>query len=217
MKKFANLSQEKPWNLQLFAEGGGDDGKDGADDGKDGGDGGTDPKTFTQEEVDELLKKDRAKHDAQFDAKIDKLFKKHQQELDEAKKLEQMTAEEKAQKEMEELKAKIDELQAANSKSEMMKSARSIFNEKTKREIPDALLEVIVTTEAESTKASIEAFADMFNAAVTEAVKKAMAGKTPEGKGDGNNNNTITKEEILKVADQRERQRLMAEHLDLFR
>ena len=216
MKKFANLSQEKPWNLQLFAEGEGDGGKGGADDGKDGGDGGTDPKTFTQEQVDELLKKAGDDFDKKFAQKFAEMQKKHQKEIDEAKKLEQMSAEEKAQKEMEDLKSQIEALKTSNAKAEMMKSARSILSDKNIT-IGDDLLGTLVTTEAESTKKNVEEFATAFSAAGKDAVKKAMAGKTPEGSRDGSNNNTITKEEILKVQDQRERQRLMAEHLDLFR
>lgn len=215
MEKFANLSQFKPWYLQLFAEvGGGDDG--GADDGKGNGDDGNKPKTFTQEQVDELLKKAGEDFDKKLAKKYAEMQEKHQKEIDEAKKLEQMSAEEKAQKEMEDLKNQIEALKTSNAKAEMMKSARSILADKNIT-IGDDLLGTLVTTEAESTKKNVEEFATAFSAAVKEAVKKAMAGKTPEGKGDGNNNNTITKEEILKVTDRNERQRLMAEHLDLFR
>lgn len=214
MKNFANEYDWK-WKLQLFAEGdGGDDGGDGGDDGGDGGNG----DVYTKEQVEALLKKRDEDFDKKFNAKFAEMQKKHQTELNEAKKLEQMTAEEKAKKQTDDLRKEIEKLKTANAKSEMMKSARSILSEKN-IVIGDGLLESLVTTEAETTKANVEQFADAFNAAVTDAVKKAMAGNTPEGNkgGAGKGGTKLTKEEILKVADPIQRQKLMAEHLELFR
>lgn len=208
MKNFANYDWK--WKLQLFAEddSGGEDDKDGADDDSNG-------KLFTQEQVDELLKQDRARHDEQFDAKIDKLFKKHQKELNEAEKLAKMSAEDKAKKEMADLKAEMEKLKTANQKAEMMKTARSILADK-KVSIADDLLETLVTTEAESTQKNVEQFAEAFNDAVQTEVKKVLAGKTPNGNKDNRDGVKITKKEIMEVADPIQRQKLIEENLDLF-
>lgn len=209
MKYFANEYDWK-WKLQLFAEddSGGEDDKDGADDDSNG-------KLFTQEQVDALLKK----RDEDFDKKLNKKFaemqKKHQSELDEAEKLAKMSAEDKAKKEMADLKAEMEKLKTANQKAEMMKTARSILADK-KVSIADDLLETLVTTEAESTKANVEQFAEAFNDAVQTEVKKVLAGKTPNGSKDNRDGVKITKKEIMEVADPIQRQKLIEENLDLF-
>lgn len=209
MKNFANEYDWK-WKLQLFAEdeGDGGDDNDGADDDSNG-------KLFTQEQVDALLKK----RDEDFDKKLNKKFaemqKKHQSELDEAEKLAKMSAEDKAKKEMADLKAEMEKLKTANQKAEMMKTARSILADK-KVSIADDLLETLVTTEAESTKTNVEQFAEAFNDAVQTEVKKVLAGKTPNGSKDNRDGVKITKKEIMEVADPIQRQKLIEENLDLF-
>lgn len=209
MKYFANEYDWK-WKLQLFAEdeGDGGDDNDGADDDSNG-------KLFTQEQVDALLKK----RDEDFDKKLNKKFaemqKKHQSELDEAEKLAKMSAEDKAKKEMADLKAEMEKLKTANQKAEMMKTARSILADK-KVSIADDLLETLVTTEAESTKTNVEQFAEAFNDAVQTEVKKVLAGKTPNGSKDNRDGVKITKKEIMEVADPIQRQKLIEENLDLF-
>lgn len=209
MKYFANEYDWK-WKLQLFAEddSGGEDDKGGADDD-------SNDKLFTQEQVDALLKK----RDEDFDKKLNKKFaemqKKHQSELDEAEKLAKMSAEDKAKKEMADLKAEMEKLKTANQKAEMMKTARSILADK-KVSIADDLLETLVTTEAESTKANVEQFAEAFNDAVQTEVKKVLAGKTPNGNKDNRDGVKITKKEIMEVADPIQRQKLIEENLDLF-
>lgn len=209
MKNFATEYDWK-WKLQLFAEdeGDGGDDNDGADDDSNG-------KLFTQEQVDALLKK----RDEDFDKKLNKKFaemqKKHQSELDEAEKLAKMSAEDKAKKEMADLKAEMEKLKTANQKAEMMKTARSILADK-KVSIADDLLETLVTTEAESTKANVEQFAEAFNDAVQTEVKKVLAGKTPNGSKDNRDGVKITKKEIMEVADPIQRQKLIEENLDLF-
>lgn len=209
MKNFATEYDWK-WKLQLFAEdeGDGGDDNDGADDDSNG-------KLFTQEQVDALLKK----RDEDFDKKLNKKFaemqKKHQSELDEAEKLAKMSAEDKAKKEMADLKAEMEKLKTANQKAEMMKTARSILADK-KVSIADDLLETLVTTEAESTKTNVEQFAEAFNDAVQTEVKKVLAGKTPNGNKDNRDGVKITKKEIMEVADPIQRQKLIEENLDLF-
>lgn len=209
MKNFATEYDWK-WKLQLFAEdeGDGGDDNDGADDDSNG-------KLFTQEQVDALLKK----RDEDFDKKLNKKFaemqKKHQSELDEAEKLAKMSAEDKAKKEMADLKAEMEKLKTANQKAEMMKTARSILADK-KVSIADDLLETLVTTEAESTKTNVEQFAEAFNDAVQTEVKKVLAGKTPNGSKDNRDGVKITKKEIMEVADPIQRQKLIEENLDLF-
>lgn len=215
MKNFATYDWK--WKLQLFADGEGDDGSNGGDNDNDGADGNnSNGKVFTQEQVDALLKKRDEDFDKKFNQKFAEMQKKHQSELDEAEKLAKMSAEDKAKKEVADLKKEMEALKTANAKAEMMKTARSILADK-KVAIADDLLETLVTTEAESTKKNVEQFAEAFTEAVQTEVKKVLAGKTPDGADKGKNGTKITKEEIMKISDYKERQKMMEEHIDLFR
>ena len=72
----------------------------------------------------------------------------------------------------------------------------------------------MISEDADATKAAVESFAKEFDKAVEEAVAEKLKGNAPKtskaGKG-------ITKEDIMKVTNSIERQKLIQEHLDLFR
>ena len=79
-----------------------------------------------------------------------------------------------------------------------------------------ALISMIVSEDAESTKKSIDTFANLFQKAVNKAVKDALKGEPPKT-GTGSGKGGYTKEDILKVANRAERQRLIAANMDLFK
>lgn len=186
----------------------------------DGGDGG-DPKTYTQEELNAAIEKAKAEakeeNDKLFDEKWNKRYAKYKEEeqkkIDEAKKMAEMSAQEKAEHERDELKKQLEALQAANTRSEMKAQAREILKEKN-CPINEEVLEVLVTSDAESTKKAVEAYAAAFTTAKEEAVKDALKGDAPKkGGGDGSK---LTKADIMKVKDRKERQRLINENMELF-
>lgn len=72
---------------------------------------------------------------------------------------------------------------------------------------------MIITDEADSTKSNVKQFSKMYKEAVAEGVKDALKGKTPGTGASGN----VTKEQIMKIKDRVERQRMIAEHMDLFK
>jgi hypothetical protein len=182
---------------------------------------GGDPKTYTQEELNAAVEKAKAEakeeNDKLFNEKWNKQYAKYkeqeQKKIDEAKRLAEMTATERAEHERDEMKKELEALKAANTRSEMKKEARSILKE-ANCPVSEEILDVLVTTDAEATKKAIEAYAAAFNTAREDAVKDALKGHTPKtSKGE----HAITKEDIMKVKDRRERQRLINENIDLFR
>lgn len=187
---------------------------------EDGGDPGDDPKTYTQEELNAAIEKAKAEakeeNDKLFNEKWNKQYAKYkeaeQKKIDEAKRLAEMSATEKAEHERDELRKELEALKAANTRSEMKKEARSILKE-SNCPVSEEILDVLVTTDAEATKKAIEAFAEAFKTAKEDAVKDALKGGTPK-KSSGEHK--ITKEEIMKVKDRKERQRLINDNLDLF-
>lgn len=201
----------KKFNLQLFA----DDDSSTSEDGK---------KSEQQaEEHQNETKKDEKKGegekkytDADLNSIIDKKFaewqKKKEKEVDEAKKLAEMNATEKAEYERDKLQKQIDEMMKEKSLTEMTKVARKMLSEDGIN-ITDELLANLVSDSAENTKEAVKSFIELFKSAVNDAVKDALKGKAPKN---STGSDSITKEKIMKVKDRAERQKLIAEHMDLF-
>lgn len=214
-------------NLQLFAEGegagAGDPGNGGGTDGNgstgtgDGGTGGT-PVSF-----DDFLKQEG--NQAEFDRRVQKAIdtavsnaqKKwkdlHDDKLSEAEKLAKMTSEEKAAYRMSQMEKELNAFKEKDTLAEMSKTARKMLSEE-EINIPDELLAHLVSTDAEDTKNAVQAFVKLFKDAVQEALKTKYKGEPPK-KGTGGKG-TMTKDQIMAVKNPTERQRLIAEHMDLF-
>lgn len=172
--------------------------------GKDDSDPTPDPKSvpkYTDEDLDRI-----------FDKKFAKMMEKHQKELDEAKRLSEMNAQEKAEHENKKLQEQVQELLRKEAISEMSKSARAMLNEKSIN-IGDDLLSILVSEDADKTKKSVENFISLFETAVNKAVKDALKGEPPKAGGSSG----LTKEQIMKVANRTERQRLIQENMHLFK
>ena len=201
----------KKFNLQLFA----DDDSSTSEDGK---------KNEQQaEEHQNETKKDEKKGegekkytDADLNSIIDKKFaewqKKKEKEVNEAKKLAEMNATEKAEYERDKLQKQLDEMMKEKSLTEMTKVARKMLSEDGIN-ITDELLANLVSDSAENTKEAVKSFIELFKSAVNDAVKDALKGKAPKN---STGSDSITKEKIMKVKDRAERQKLIAEHMDLF-
>ena len=154
------------------------------------------------------------------DADIDKIInqkfaewqKKKDLEISEAQKLAEMNAQQKAEYERDQLQKKLDELMKKDALSEMTKTARKMLAEE-EITIPDELLSRLVSTDAEATKTSVDAFAKLFKDSVQSAVKNILKGDPPKT---GARKTNITKEEIMNVKNTTERQRLIEENMELF-
>ena len=120
------------------------------------------------------------------DADIDKIVntrlarerEKHQKDVDEAKKLGEMGAQERAEYERDQLKKELDALKKETARNGMAKEARKMLAAEDIT-IPDTLVSMLITTEAESTKQNVNDFAKIFKEAVQDAIKDALKGKAP--------------------------------------
>ena len=133
--------------------------------------------------------------------------------LSEAEKLAQMTKEEKAEYKASKLEKELEELKRQNARSDMAKTARKMLADE-EINIPDELLINLVAEDADGTKKAVEAFSKMYKGAVQAAVKEALKGNSPKAGTGGKG--TMTKEQILAIKNPTERQRLIAENLELF-
>lgn len=170
--------------LQLFAEG--SEGS-GGDSGNEGTDLGNEPETNGTEEDEKDDPEDEKKYsDKDVNKIIDRKFaewaKKKQKEEDEAKKLSKMNAQEKADYKQKQLEEEIEQLKNEKALSNMRDEARKMLSEKNIN-ISDELLAFMVSTDAGETKKAVDSFADLFNAAVNEAVKGKARQTTPREGG----------------------------------
>lgn len=179
----------------------GQKGKTGTDDKGKSTEGGNDDKKYSDADLDKIINQKFA------DWQV-----KQQKAVDEAKKLAEMNAQQKAEYERDKLQKELENLKKTNTLSEMGKTARKMLSDDGLN-IPDELVGMIVAEDAETTKANVESFGKLFKAAVQDAVKDALKGKAP-GTGGAS---TVTKEDIMKIKDRVERQRMIAEHMELFK
>lgn len=197
---------ERKLMLQLFAEDGGEpEPKD-----PDGGE--PDKKDPEPEDPRKKAKYSDEDVDKMFDKKFAQWEAKKQKEIDEAKRLANMSAEEKKDKEMKDLQARLASFEAQANAAKMAEAARGIFKDKGVT-APDAIVNMLIADDAETTKSAVEAYIEVFQNEVQEAVKKALAGKEP-ARGTGGTG--MTKEQIMAVTNRAERQRLINENPKLF-
>lgn len=211
-RKFQNTEGENmkkhKINLQLFAEGG-EGGTEGQQtetqqtEGKDEGGKKEPEKKYTDDDVNKM-----------FDKKFAEWQKKKDKEVSEAKKLAEMNAQQKAEYERDQLQKELDSLKKKDALSEMTKTARKMLSDEG-ISVSDDLLSVLVTTDAEKTKAAVDGFAKLFKDAVEKAVKDKLKGEPPK-KGSAGGNGTLTKEQIMAIKDPEARQKKMLEHKELF-
>lgn len=170
--------------------------------------------TEPKEEV--KLQEEKKYSDADLDEIIGKKFakwkEKQEQEISEAKKLAEMDAQQKAEYERDKLEKELAELKRENTLNAMGKTARTMLSEQGVH-LPDALVSILVTEEAEGTKTNVDNFAQLFKEAVDAAVNEKLKSGTPKRMAGGK---TLTKAEILEVKDMEQRRKLIAENIELF-
>ena len=148
------------------------------------------PKTFTQSEVDELIKKRLAKQEKSFD-------KRMQEKLDEAEKLRQMNETQKAEYEQEKQRAYIAELEAKINRSGLEREASKMLSEGG-IVADDKILGIVVKDTAERTQEAVESFVALVNELADKKVGEKLKGKTPK-KMEDTSAGEITKEQFNKM------------------
>ncbi|MCR2045493.1 DUF4355 domain-containing protein [Anaerosalibacter massiliensis] len=159
-----------------------------------------DDKKYSDEDLDRIINE-----------KFAKWQEKKEKEINEAKKLADMNAQQKAEYERDQLQKELDELRKANTLNEMTSTARNMLKERNVS-IDDELLSTLVTDDAEKTKENVESFANMFE----EAVEKAVLEKIKNPNEKRGTTSGITKEEIMQIKDRGLRQQKIKENIHLF-
>lgn len=226
MNKFVsrtmNRQQARSWkrrhagiafDLQLFADEGGDDEGDGGNEDGDDDEGGDDDgddkpeKKYTDADIDRIVKQRLARERKEADKKA--------KQAAEAEKLKNMTAAEKRDAEFEQMKKELAELKAEKQSADMISTASDILKD-AGINVSSKLVAHLISETADETKANVDEFVKLYNEAVNKGVKAAMkaSGSNPKKTGGAA---TLTKEDIMKVKNASERQRLIKENMHLFK
>lgn len=209
-----NMIERLRLNLQFFSQddtGGSNPSDDNTDDTQDNTqdnqendtkDDQQDETTFTQEQVDQIVK-DRIKRAEQDKEKA----------IKEAEKLAKMTADQKREYEFEKLQRENEELKQAQNRYELGKEATKILSE-SGINATDEILDFVVRDDAEKTSEAVKAFSDLVDKVSEERMKEKLKGTSPK-KQQGTNTG-VTKESILAIKDSSERIRKIQENPHLF-
>ena len=179
MKKYETLL-EKGINIQQFAESG-------------------EPKTFTQEEVDEMINKRFARMKADFEKEKKELERKHNESIEDYEeriKNANLTAEEKHKKEIDKIQKDLD---AKNAELTKIKTDEIKKATLTKYKMPDKFLDRISGVTEEEIEASVKGFTETMG----EYVKSLGASGVPGAMNGGSNGGADKKaqlEELKKKA-----------------
>lgn len=166
-------------------------------------------KTFTQAEVDAIVKK-----------RIDRVTKKfeeqqaeEEQKRLEAEKLKQMDAEEKQAYKLKKLEKKLNEATAKLNAAEMRNTARKMLADKGVSATEEQL-DLVVSGNAEQTSRNIEQLASIVSTTRENVRKELLAGSTPRTT---HGNDGMTREEIAQIKDPLARRKAMEQNIDLYR
>ena len=215
MKKF---NDRLPFCLQLFADGtsGKNDGAQSTNTQSTEGQDNQGQDNQGQDNQGQDKSSEKKYSDKDLDAILDKRFARwkadQEKEKAEAKRLADMNAQERAEAERDKVKKELDELKAKNAIAEMTNEARKMCTEHNIN-VGDDLLSVLVNQDADKTKKAVDSFVKMFEQEVEKAVKEKLKGNGPKR---GGSNKGVTRESILNITDPMERQRMIAENMDLF-
>jgi len=205
-------------NLRMFDDGGsGDDGgNDGGEGGSDEGSGGEDDKDDVQEKINAAVAAAVKKQDEIWEKKFKERMAKEKQKSSEAERLAAMSESEKVNARIKALEDENAAMKAAAAKTAMATQVRSLLTDKGIVITSDVIIDSLIGADAEKTNEAVTAFAAEFEKAVNARVKEALKSKTPKG-GSAAGAKGMTKEEIMKIKNPLERQKMIAAHPEAFK
>jgi hypothetical protein len=130
-------------------------------------------KLFTQEEVNNIIEK-----------RLSKEKNKWKNEVDQAKRLAEMSAEERAKEEFKIQKAEFERQRAEFERERLLIQTQKELSAKN---VPIEFAEMLVKNDAESTKEAIDNFANLYIQSVEKGVSNKLKGRPPKTKQTPNN------------------------------
>lgn len=182
-----NLKGIPRLNLQLFADGEGsgdgegtgegDTSKQGQDKDDNKDDNRSEPKTYTQEEINQLLQKEGDRRVTSAREKFEKEFKeKLEKEKREAERLANLSSDEKEKELLEQSKKDIEERERAIKQKELKLDAIDVLSDK---KLPIKFADMLLKDDAESTMDNIKLFEKEWQEAIDAAIIEKLKKKSP--------------------------------------
>jgi hypothetical protein len=158
-------------------------------------------KLYTKAEMD-------AYTDEVLNDKFAKWQKKQEKKVEEAKKLAEMNAEEKAKYERDEIQKELDALKAEKAHAELAKTVKEMIKKEFDVTPQDGLADVLVKDTAEATNDAVKGFVAFFN----EFFKLKVGGNEPRR----GSTSALTREQIFAIKDPNKRLKAIEENIELF-
>ena len=125
-------------------------------------------KLFTQEEVNNIVEK-----------RLNKEKNKWKNEVDQSKRLAEMSAEDRAREQFKMEKAEFERQRAEFERERLLVQTQ---RELSTKNIPVEFADMLVKDDAESTKVAIDTFASLYSQSVEKGVSNKMKGRPPKTK-----------------------------------
>lgn len=183
----------------------------------------------TQGNQDKGVEKDGTQGDvltftpSEFDSEVDKRIsnaldtakskweEEKQNEITKAQELAKMSANERKQAED---KAKQEALDKREKELNIREYRYEAKRQLEDNGMSDEFVDMVISESAESTNENIKALKVAFDSAVEQKVNERLKGNAPQV---GTGSQAMTKSEILAIKDQTQRQKMIAENLNLFK
>lgn len=201
-----NTQDKVKFNLQFFSESLNKDSlNDDAEKPKDTDlDSDEETKTYTEEEFNKRLQDELSRRMKQKE-------KEKQEAVEEAAKLAKMNKDQKAEYEREKLEAELNQLRAEKAMNEMRSEARVMFKDKN-IDVSDELLDIVVSDSAETTKNNVDNLTKILDEMVQKKVQETLRQNSPKSFSKSG----LSRDEILAIKDDSERQSAIAQNMHLF-
>lgn len=164
---------------------------------------------YTDADVDAIINKKFAS----WQEKQDKAIADAVAKVEEANRLAQMNDKEKADHERKAMEEELSMLKAEKAHNSMVIQARQMFAENGVKNIPEEVVGVLVTDNADTTKAVVNKFSGWVKQWHDEDVKATLAGSEPRKGGAS----AMSKDEILAIKDRSQRLKAIEENFELFK
>lgn len=154
-------------------------------------------KTYTQEQLDELLQRETDKRVSSALKKREEKLKQEmkeqiEKERQDAENLAKLSAEEREKELLERTKKEIEDREKALRRKELLSDTKDILYEE---QLPVTFADLLVRDNAESTHQMIKAFKEQWQKAIDDAVNQKLRGSTPTR---GGSNTATTKNPFAK-------------------
>ncbi|EGQ1621553.1 DUF4355 domain-containing protein [Staphylococcus pseudintermedius] len=161
-------------------------------------------KIFTEKEFNKRLQDELGRRMKQKE-------KEKQEAVEEAAKLAKMNKDQKAEYEREKLESELKQLRAEKAMNEMRSEARVMFKNKD-IDVSDELLDIVVSDSAETTKNNVDNLTKILDEMVQKKVQETLRQNSPKSFSKSG----LSRDEILAIKDDSERQSAIAQNMHLF-